>query len=209
MRNFLIGLIVGFLLVGLTLLVIVFAAVRFAGSYANRPASVADGSTLVLDLEGDVPERLPAQIPIPILQSQTALSVEQLWDMFRRAATDSRVRAILFEPRGVDIGWLVTVRLLFGGITLLGLSAAVRGRSVLAVWRHDSVPLILFGLIGMMPVQYTYMAAIQASNSAAATVLQFLASLFNLLGVSQFFGDCAWGFLLLLSLAFGGGERGA
>jgi simple sugar transport system permease protein len=25
--------------------------------------------------------------------------------------------------------------------------------------------------------------------------------------VSQFFGDCAWGFLLLLSLAFGGGER--
>src|SRR6202453_2469291 len=105
MRNFLIGLIVGFLLVGLTLLVIVFAAVRFAGSYANRPASVADGSTLVLDLECDVPERLPAQIPIPILQSQTALSVEQLWDMFRRAATDSRVRAILFEPRGLDIGW--------------------------------------------------------------------------------------------------------
>jgi simple sugar transport system permease protein len=28
-----------------------------------------------------------------------------------------------------------------------------------------------------------------------------------LLGVSQFFGDCAWGFLLLASLAFAGGER--
>jgi simple sugar transport system permease protein len=41
----------------------------------------------------------------------------------------------------------------------------------------------------------------------AATVLQFLSSLFNLLGVSQFFGDCAWGFLLLLSLAFAGGAR--
>jgi simple sugar transport system permease protein len=27
------------------------------------------------------------------------------------------------------------------------------------------------------------------------------------MGVSQFFGDCAWGFLLLLSLAFAGGER--
>ncbi len=105
MRNFLIGLIVGVLLVGLTLLVMVFAAVRFAGSFANRPANVADGSTLVLDLEGDVPERLPAQIPIPILQSQTALSVEQVWDMFRRAAADSRIRGILFEPRGLDIGW--------------------------------------------------------------------------------------------------------
>jgi protease-4 len=105
MRNFLIGLIVGVLLVGLTLLVLVFAAVRFAGSYANRPVSVADGSTLVLGLEGDVPERLPAEIPIPLLQSQTALSVEQVWDSFRRAATDSRVRGILFEPRGLDIGW--------------------------------------------------------------------------------------------------------
>ena len=34
----------------------------------------------------------------------------------------------LFQQRGVDVGWLVTVRLLFGGTVLLGLSAAVRGR---------------------------------------------------------------------------------
>jgi len=60
MKNFLIGLVLGVLLCGLILVVLVFAAVRFAGSYASRPASVADGSTLVLDLEGDVPERLPA-----------------------------------------------------------------------------------------------------------------------------------------------------
>ncbi len=105
MKNFLIGLVVGVLLVGLAFLIVVFAAVRYAGSYANRPVNVADGSTLVLQLEGDVPERLPAEIPIPLLQSQTALSVEQVWDMFRRAATDSRIRGVLFEPRGLDIGW--------------------------------------------------------------------------------------------------------
>jgi protease IV len=105
MRNFLIGLVVGVLLCGLTALVLVFAAVRFAGSFANRPSSVAAGSTLVLDLEGEVPERLPAEIPIPILQDQRTMSVEQVWDAFRRAATDSRVRGILFEPRGLDIGW--------------------------------------------------------------------------------------------------------
>jgi len=105
MRNFLIGLVVGVLLVGLTLLVLVFAAVRFAGSYANRPANVADGSTLVLDLEGEVPERLPAEIPIPVLQNQRSMSVEQVWDAFRRAAGDSRIRGILFEPHGLDIGW--------------------------------------------------------------------------------------------------------
>jgi hypothetical protein len=105
MKNFLIGVVVGFLLVGLTMLVLVFAAVRFAGSYASRPANLSDGSTLVLDLQGEVPERLPAEIPIPLLQSQTAMSVEQVWDAFRRAATDSRVRGILFEPHGLEIGW--------------------------------------------------------------------------------------------------------
>jgi protease-4 len=105
MKNFLIGLVIGVLLCGLTLLVLVFAAVRFAGSFANRPVSVADGSTLVLALEGEVPERLPAAIPISILQNQTSLSVEQVWSTFRRAATDSRIRGILFEPRGLDIGW--------------------------------------------------------------------------------------------------------
>jgi protease-4 len=105
MKNFLIGLVIGILLCGLTLLVLVFAIARFAGSYANRPVSVADGSTLVLDLEGDVPERLPADIPIPILQNQTPLSVEQVWDTFRRAAADPRIKGILFEPHGLDIGW--------------------------------------------------------------------------------------------------------
>ncbi|HEX4177787.1 MAG TPA: EamA family transporter [Rhizomicrobium sp.] len=79
----------------------------------------------------------------------------------------------LFQQRGVDVGWLVTMRLLFGGLTLLLISLAVRGKSVLAIWRQDALPVILFGLIGMMPVQYTYMASIDASNTATATVLQF------------------------------------
>jgi protease IV len=107
MRNFLIGLVIGVLLCGLTLLVLIFAMVRFAGSFASRPTSVADGSTLVLNLEGDVPERLPAEIPIqlPIFQNQTPLSVEQVWDTFRRAAADPRIHGILFQPRGLNIGW--------------------------------------------------------------------------------------------------------
>jgi protease-4 len=105
MRNFLIGLIGGILLCGLTAVILVFAAARFAGSFANRPVSVSDGSTLVMDLEGSVPERLPADIPIPILQSQTPMSVAQVWETFRKAASDSRIKGILFEPRGLDIGW--------------------------------------------------------------------------------------------------------
>ena len=105
MKNFVIGLVVGVLLCGLAALILVFAAIRFAGSFANRPATVADGSTLVLDLEGDVPERLPAEIPIPALQSQRTMSVEQVWDALRRAAADPRIRGVLFEPRNLDIGF--------------------------------------------------------------------------------------------------------
>jgi len=81
----------------------------------------------------------------------------------------------LFQQRGVDVAWLVTMRLLCAGTVLLVIGAIRRGRGVLAIWRTDAFAIILFGLIGMMPVQYTYMAAIAASNTATATVLQFTA----------------------------------
>jgi drug/metabolite transporter (DMT)-like permease len=81
----------------------------------------------------------------------------------------------LFQQRGVSIDWLVTMRLLSAGAALLFVAAVRQGRGVLAIWRSDAVALVLFGLCGMMPVQYTYMAAIEASNTATATVLQFTA----------------------------------
>lgn len=81
----------------------------------------------------------------------------------------------LFQQRGVNIDWLVTMRLLCAGGVMLLISAARQGRDVLEIWRKDASAVILFGLVGMMPVQYTYMAAIDASNTATATVLQFTA----------------------------------
>jgi drug/metabolite transporter (DMT)-like permease len=81
----------------------------------------------------------------------------------------------LFQQRGVNIDWLVTMRLLCAGPVLLLMAASRQGRAIFSIWREDPVPIILFGLIGMMPVQYTYMAAIDASNTATATVMQFTA----------------------------------
>ena len=80
----------------------------------------------------------------------------------------------LFQQRGVNTEWLVIMRLLFAGPALLVIAVA-GGKRIFAIWRSDAVPLLLFGLLGMMPVQYTYFAAIQASNTATATVLQFTA----------------------------------
>lgn len=105
MKNFLIGVVVGILVSGLTALVLVFAAVRFASSFGERPVYVADGSTLVVKIEGEVPEKMPPEIPLPFFEEQTPMTVEQVWDMFRRAAADPRIKGVLFEPRGLGIGW--------------------------------------------------------------------------------------------------------
>lgn len=105
MKNFVIGLVLGVFLSGLTALILIFAVVKFAQSFGERPVSVADASTLVFKLEGDVPEKSAPEIPLPILQEQTPMTVEQVWSTFHKAAADSRIKGIIFEPRGLEIGW--------------------------------------------------------------------------------------------------------
>lgn len=105
MKNFLIGLIVGIVLSGLTILILVFAAVRFAGSLAERPVNVADGSTIELKLDGDVPEKSSPELPLPFFEEQNPMTVQEVWSLLRKAASDSRVKGILFEPHTLDIGW--------------------------------------------------------------------------------------------------------
>ena len=70
MKNFVIGLVVGVFVSGLTALILIFAVVKFARSFGERPVSVADGSTLVFKLEGDVPEKSPPEIPCPCCRSR-------------------------------------------------------------------------------------------------------------------------------------------
>ena len=105
MKNFLIGLVVGIVLSGLTALILIFAVVRFAGSFAERPVTVSDGSTLVMKLEGEIPEKSPPEIPLPFFEAQTPITVPEVWETFRKAAADSRIKGIIFEPRGLEIGW--------------------------------------------------------------------------------------------------------
>jgi drug/metabolite transporter (DMT)-like permease len=83
----------------------------------------------------------------------------------------------LFEL-GIDVDWLVTTRLLIAGFLLLAVQFFGKERSqILDVWksRKIAVQLIIFGLLGMLAVQYTYMASIEHGNAAVATLLQYLA----------------------------------
>ncbi len=84
----------------------------------------------------------------------------------------------LFQQFGINVDWLVTVRLLIAGILLLAVQFFLKDRSkVLGVWknRRAALQLVIFGLFGMLAVQYTYMASIHHGNAAVATLLQYLA----------------------------------
>lgn len=84
----------------------------------------------------------------------------------------------LFQQYTIDVNWLVTTRLLAAGLLLLAVQFFGKDRSqILGVWKNKrtAYQLIIFGLIGMLGVQYTYMASIKNGNAAVATLLQYLA----------------------------------
>ena len=95
MGKFLIGVLTGFILTVLVFILVVVAAIRFR----DKPPTVAEGSTLVLRLDGEIPERPPIELPIPFLQEHT-VTVANVWGLLRRAATDSRAQS----PRGGALG---------------------------------------------------------------------------------------------------------
>jgi len=106
MKNFFLGFFIGIVFVGLVVVLLGFAAVRLAGNLgAERPVTVSENSALVLNLEGAIPEQAPVEVSIPYFQQQPPLTVLDTWKLLRRAASDTKVKALVLEPRGIDAGW--------------------------------------------------------------------------------------------------------
>jgi len=101
MKKFLLGLLAGFVLAGMACVIFLFAMIRLGD---RRPAIASDG-ILVLGLQGDVPEIAPMEIPLPFFESQAPVTLVEVWDLLRRAEKDSRVRALVLEPRFLSLGW--------------------------------------------------------------------------------------------------------
>lgn len=99
-----------------------------------------------------------------------------LWGLSGTAAQ------ILFQEKNVTAEWLVAVRMVLAGFVLIVLSA-LKGLEPFAIWkdRKSRWQLILFGLVGMLGVQYTYFASIATGNAATATLLQYLAPVYIVL----------------------------
>ena len=101
MKRFTIGFVIGLLFAGFLVVMLGFAAMH----YGERRVTVANGSTLVLHLEGDLPEQPSVELPLTFLQQQQAPTVLEIWQLLRKAAVDTRIKAIVLEPRGLDVGW--------------------------------------------------------------------------------------------------------
>ncbi|WP_300602230.1 DMT family transporter [Niabella sp.] len=81
----------------------------------------------------------------------------------------------LFQQRDINVEWLMAMRMLVSGILLLAFSGTKKNSDLWKIWqtKKDGLQLLIFGLTGMLAVQYTYFAAIRHSNAATATILQY------------------------------------
>src|SRR5947207_4343345 len=105
MKNFLLGLFTGLFVAGLTAVILVFVVIKIASSFSERKPTIADGSTLILKLEGALPEKSAPEFPLPFLEDQAPMTVQEVWEILKNAPVDARIKAVVFEPRGVGAGW--------------------------------------------------------------------------------------------------------
>lgn len=91
------------------------------------------------------------------------------------------VSDLLFNQRDINIDWFVTARLLISGVVLLITYKFLNpSRSIFIVFNSPSniFKLLLYSLLGMLFVQYAYMASIGTGNVAVATLLQYIAPVY-------------------------------
>lgn len=90
----------------------------------------------------------------------------------------------LFQYKGADPIWVSTWRMLLSGLILLTISALNYKGAVFKVFSKPLIlPMLIFSLIATVLCQYGYFSAINASNSATATVLQYISPVFVMLFV--------------------------
>lgn len=101
MKKFLLGILVGLTFAVLATVIFAFSILRFGESKPTVP----NGATLVLKLNGGIPEKAPVNIPIPFIGTPQPVTVQEIWSTLNRAATDSRVKALVIHLGKVDAGW--------------------------------------------------------------------------------------------------------
>lgn len=113
------------------------------------------------------------------------------------------VADFLFDAGGIDVNWFVSARLVFSGLLLLSIQLFRDPKSIMSIWTNLKVfmSLVVFSLFGVLLVQYSYMASIDAGNAALATLLQYLAPIYIVLWMI-FRGEQTLTIADIISIAF-------
>jgi len=138
----------------------------FESNTAKEPVLLRKEETPVLNINGAVEKpKTNKQLKGFLL----AITGATLWGV------SGTFGQFLFQQRNVNVEWLITVRMLISGTILLLYAYATNKRQTMSIWKHkrNALQLVIFGISGMVAVQYTYFAAIKHSNAATATILQF------------------------------------
>ncbi len=82
----------------------------------------------------------------------------------------------LFNHEGMDVRWLVPIRLGLAGLILLTFCAVRGGKHIFDPWKdaQDRKELLIYGLAGVSACQFLYFTTIQLSSAAVGTILQDL-----------------------------------
>ncbi|WP_172372473.1 DMT family transporter [Sporosarcina jiandibaonis] len=85
----------------------------------------------------------------------------------------------------MTVSFMLVIRLLFAGVLLLSM-LKIQGNPITLPWRSKlwARQLLIFGVVGMLGVQYTFVATINVSSAVIATLFQFLAPIYIILYVS-------------------------
>ncbi|MEK5330178.1 DMT family transporter [Lysinibacillus sp. FSL W8-0992] len=91
----------------------------------------------------------------------------------------------LLNHTALTVSFMLTIRLSVAGIVLLTY-LLLTGKNIFCIWQQKlwSRQLVIFGIVGMLGVQYAFVGAINESNAVLATLLQFLAPIFVVAYVS-------------------------
>lgn len=88
------------------------------------------------------------------------------------------VSQYLFSISNISVAYVVSIRMVTAG-SLLIIISLYRGQknNVINIWKNKNsrTQLLLYSILGMLGVQFTYFTAISKSNAAIATLLQYLA----------------------------------
>lgn len=87
---------------------------------------------------------------------------------------------ILFKEYQFSAEWLVSTRMFMAGILLLITAKVTYSHSLLAPFRdkRDVLAILMFSILGMYAVQYTYFKTIELSNASFATIIQYTGPFF-------------------------------